>query len=491
MKSFIRKIIISLLRIEAKLVLKKYKPKIVAITGNVGKTSTKEAVFAVLSKSFSVRKNVTGFGPEADCIFAILGCEPIKINLYFWMKCLIEGLELLIFNDIYPKWLILEIAVRMPGDLDELVGWLKTDRVIATRFGQVPSHIEFFKSSEDLINEKAKLLNTLRNDGMLILNCDDSDAYKFSERSAKQALYFGFNDDAVFKASNANISYIEDSEYGHIPNGLIFRVDYSGNSVPVLIEGSLGMNHVYSGLASLALASSLDLNIISSIEALKSYNMPPGRMRLIRGEKQTMIIDDSYNSSPLACEEAIRTLKEVETPKSSGRGRSSLEPEVRPRGDDFGVENNSSLEEERSDGRGPTSRSSSTDATTTGGPFDLKEMKRRGIKIAVLGDMLELGRHTESSHLEIGRLAAKVADIIVSVGIRARWIADGALAADFSEKNIFHFNDSHEAGLFVEKMIQKGDLILIKGSQAVRMEKIVLEIMAEPDRAPQLLVRQD
>ena len=114
-----------------------------------------------------------------------------------------------------------------------------------------------------------------------------------------------------------------------------------------------------------------------------------------------------------------------------------------------------------------------------------------GRKIAVLGDMLELGRHTEEAHKNIGKLAAKIVDILATVGMRARLIAEGALNEGLAEKNIFQFEDSRKAGKFVEQLAEAGDIILIKGSQSIRMERAVEEIMAHPEDKEKLLVRQD
>jgi len=113
-----------------------------------------------------------------------------------------------------------------------------------------------------------------------------------------------------------------------------------------------------------------------------------------------------------------------------------------------------------------------------------------GRRIAVLGDMLELGIHTEKAHLDLGKHAAKVADYIVTVGARANFVAEGAIAAGFPESNIRRFETSEEVGEPLQELIDTGDLVLIKASQGIRTEKIVLEIMAEPQRAKELLVRQ-
>lgn len=119
---------------------------------------------------------------------------------------------------------------------------------------------------------------------------------------------------------------------------------------------------------------------------------------------------------------------------------------------------------------------------------DVQKMKR---KIAVLGDMLELGKHSSDEHYEAGKLAAQSADILITVGIRARRIAEGALDAEMDESNIFQMDDSKSAGVFLKEIVKEKDCILVKGSQSIRMEKVVFEIMADPEKANEFLVRQE
>ena len=141
-----------------------------------------------------------------------------------------------------------------------------------------------------------------------------------------------------------------------------------------------------------------------------------------------MIIDDTYNSSPTACELALSTLSEV---------------------------------------------------------------KYGGRKIAVLGDMLELGRFSSEEHEKIGALVPRTADMLLTVGIRARKIAEAALAAGMDEEHILQYEDSQRAGRELQALLKSGDVVLIKASQGIRAERIVEEIMAHPDEASSLLVRQD
>ncbi len=112
-------------------------------------------------------------------------------------------------------------------------------------------------------------------------------------------------------------------------------------------------------------------------------------------------------------------------------------------------------------------------------------------KFAVLGDMLELGRFTDEAHLEIGKLAKRSADVLITVGLRAKHIRDGALVARMPKKNIQEFVDAKSAGEFLKNEVQEGDFVFVKGSQGVRMERTVEAIMAHPEDKEKLLVRQE
>jgi len=148
-----------------------------------------------------------------------------------------------------------------------------------------------------------------------------------------------------------------------------------------------------------------------------------------------LVIDDTYNSSPFACESALKTLKEIKTKNTSGR------------------------------------------------------------KIAILGDMLELGRHTLEAHQNIGKIAKENLneenDFLMVVGPRAKGIKEGALESGMKKENIFEFLNSVEAGNFIKTFIQKGDIILVKGSQGIRMEHVVEAILLDQKNKKNLLVRQD
>ncbi len=428
MKQTLKHTIISILEWEARLVLAKYKPKVVAITGNIGKTSAKDAVYAVLSQFAYVRKSEKSFNSEIGIPLTVLGLPNAWNDPVGWVKNILRGLWLIVKKHEYPEWLVLEVGADRPGDIKRAAAWLKSDVAVFTRFGDVPGHVEFFKTPEDLFAEKSHLLDSLKKDGTLVLNADDERIMTLKGKVNNKVVTFGFADAAMIKAANEIISYHRTEDGREVPNGVAFRIDYEGNSVPVALDNAFGKNHIYSAIIALAVAHDQGLNMLTAVESLKKYDMPPGRMRMLEGVKESVIIDDTYNSSPLACETALATFGEIRT---------------------------------------------------------------EGKKITALGDMMELGRYTQDAHKHIGSVAAAHADILVTVGMRARYIVEGALDAGLPEKNIFQFEDSRKAGKFIEGILEKGDIVLVKGSQSMRMERAVEEIMLHPELKETLLVRQD
>ena len=406
----------------------KYKPKIVAITGSVGKTSTKDAIFAVLSGVSYVRKSEKSYNGGIGLPLTILGCGNGWNNPYTWILNILKGVWLFVWPHKYPKWLVLEVGIGKPGDMRETALWIKSDAVVVTNVGNPPPHIEFFESHKHLIEEKSALIQTLKKDGLLILNNDDEIVSEMRTKTKSRVLSYGFKEDSDILASSDSILCGDDN----IPEGLIFRIDENGRSVPVVIMGVFGRNHIYAALAALAFSSGLKLNMLDTINKLKDYTVAPGRMRLLNGINDSFIIDDTFNSSPFACESALKTLGKI---KSSGR------------------------------------------------------------KIAVLGDMLELGRHTEEAHKNIGKIANEnlkgKMDTLIIVGLRAQKIKEGAIEAGMKDTNIFEFLKSAEAGKFWQNFVKKNDFILIKGSQNMRMERAVEAILLDKENKPKLLVRQE
>jgi len=425
MKNIFKQIIVYILIQEARLILWRYKPNIIAVTGSVGKTSTKDAIYSVLSKKFFVRKSEKSYNSEIGLPLTIIGCRNAWNNPFLWSLNILKGLKVILFGGDYPKWLVLEVGADRPGDIKGLSKWLRTDIAVITRIGKVPVHVEFFKSQKEVFEEKASILATLKEKGKAILNIDDEDIATLKDKTNKEVVTVSSFKHADITASNYQVSYAENSG---LPEGIMFRVDYRGSSIPISIKGVLGEQHIYPILNSVGVGLALGLNAVEINESLSNHASPRGRMRVIEGIGGSCVVDDTYNSSPIALSYALKTLAGLKT---------------------------------------------------------------KGRKIAVLGDMLELGKFSSEEHEKMGLEASKSVNILITVGLRSKRIAESAQMAGLSKENIFEFDSSITAGEFLKEKIGNGDIILVKGSQSMRMEKVVEKIMAHPEQAEELLVRQE
>ena len=431
-RQIIKKIIVSILLWEAKLVISKYKPRVIAITGSVGKTSTKDAIYSVLSNFYFIRKSTKSFNSEIGVPLAILGCPNAWNDPIAWLKNILEGLLLICLPNRYPEWLVLEVGVDKPGDMDLITSWLKPDVVVVTRLSKVPVHVEFFPSPEAVFHEKGKLVRAVKPDGVVILNADDEDVIAFRNLTSSKTMLFSAGGSSGgligpdLNASDYSVFY-ETEDDVEVPAGIRFSVRFGDKSVPVEIRGSLGAHYINTGLAALLVGLSQGLDLDKLAVALSQVDRAPGRMKILSGTKKTTLIDDSYNSSPVALSAALDALAAVKT-------------------------------------------------------------KRR---IAVLGDMLELGKYSVDEHKKAGAHAAKCAQMLVTVGVRARSFAEGALENGMKEAKITRCEDSRNAAEFLKNTVKKGDVILIKGSQSMRMERVTAALLSEPHKAGRLLVRQE
>ena len=120
MKKMFKTILVALLTWEARAVLHLYKPKVIAITGTLGKTSTKDAIFATLEGQRHVRKSEKSFNSEIGVPLTILGFPNGWSNPFIWIANLARGLGLILLPNHYPKWLILEVGADKPGDIKRI-----------------------------------------------------------------------------------------------------------------------------------------------------------------------------------------------------------------------------------------------------------------------------------------------------------------------------------------------------------------------------------
>lgn len=417
----------------SKMALKRYKPKIVAVTGSVGKTSAKDMIALVLGAKYTVRASQKSFNSEIGLPLTILNLPNAWSNPFKWIANFWRGFWLIIWPHKYPEWLVLEVGADRPGDISKVASWLKVDVVVLTRVPDVPVHVEYFKSAGEVIKEKLSLIDGLKNDGVLIVNSDDPNlAGALPIKKDQEKITYGFERGATVFGSHPHVVYKEVGGTKR-PDGIACKVDYEGSNLALRLPGVIAVHQLYAALAAFTVGVSQGVNAIDIVEALSHTVAPPGRMRLIDGAKNSFILDDTYNASPVAVSAALEMLGRLET---TGPGRA-------------------------------------------------------GKRIAVLGDMMELGDKTIDAHRQIGLEANTVSDMIVAVGLRAKFILEAAREVGKTEENLKWFDNSHDAGVWLQNVIGEGDTILVKGSQSSRMEKVVEEIMARPELKEELLCRQE
>ena len=418
-----------ILTILARATLLKYKPKVIAITGSVGKTSAKDLIFSVVSSSFYARKSEKSFNSEFGVPLTILGLPNAWRDPLAWLVNFFRGLGLIAFPHKYPKWLVLEMGADHPGDIKSLVSWVRPRIGVLTGLGsEVPVHIEFFPSIESLVKEKSELLRNLDSFDIAIINCDDERAWHMRGSTQAQVLSYGFAKVASVQADSLHVNYDTKG-----PVGMGFRIDYDGKSLPIRLFGVLGKGHAYAAMAAFATGAVLGINLVSIAEALARHTFAPGRMRILEGLHSSVLIDDTYNSSPSAVKLALESLQELNLAKHFPNGR----------------------------------------------------------KIVVLGDMLELGEYSQVEHEKVGTRIRGVVDVLVCVGKKAHTIGESALVDGMQKDNVIFFDNSREAGVFLADMLTEGDIVLLKGSQSMRMERATEILLADHSKTQELLVRQE
>lgn len=199
----------------------------------------------------------------------------------------------------------------------------------------------------------------------------------------------------------------------NLNSGTNFKINYEGNVVPIWLEKLFGKEQIYSALAAAAVGTILGLNLIEISQALKNYHSLPGKMRLIEGIKRSRILDDSQSATVFSMIEAIEIL-----------------------------------------GGSPAPR-----------------------KIAVLGDVIGIGKYTIEAHETIGERVAKSTDLLFTFGPRAKFIAQGAREKGMPLDRIFEFDTIEQGKLKLRSEIKEEDLILVDGSKEMKMSEIIEEIL--------------
>jgi len=412
----------------ARAVLIQRHPQVVAITGSVGKTSAKDAIATVLKVKYSVRSSPYNFNNELGVPLTIIGSTraPGK-NPLAWLGILCKGCIAAFLPVRYPEILVLEMGADKPGDIKYLTRLAPAHVGIVTAITDSPAHLAAYQNIDQLVKEKQTMYRHLKKDQWAVLNLDEVSTQAIASHLKSKSISVAIDHEADLRALEINYS-TDPTATTTLVAGLRFKLQYEGGFVPVFIPGVVGLPIVYAALFAAAVGKIYNMNLVDISTALQQYAPPPGRLRLLHGLHHSTIIDDTYNASPAAMRTAIRILEELKTP---------------------------------------------------------------GRRIACLGEMAELGNQTKRSHQSIGKLIAQLEiDYLVTVGEAGEWIAEGAIAAGMFPDHMQHYPNATTAAAALPNQLQDNDIILVKGSQVARLEKVVQACLVDQSTAKQLLVRQ-
>ncbi|TRZ82467.1 hypothetical protein D4R86_01670 [bacterium] len=421
-----RKIIRFWLRFFSRWYIIKYHPIVIGITGNTGKTSTKEAIYRILKqKRICLRKTPKNLNTDIGVPLAILGLDDARRNIIKWLHNFSKALLLIIHDKQPPQYLILELAADRPGEIKYFTRFLPINIGVVTAIGKDPVHLEFFPNRDRLIDEKAWLVRGIQNKGTAILNKDDQDIIAMKEliKNGVTILSYG-------KTSKSDLLVLKHKSFLAKDTKFYTEVKFKFQSqiYHLKLPNTISNNSFYSTMPALLCGFILGVSIKDGIKALEQEAfLPPGRMKIIKGLKETTIIDDTYNASPLSYHNALASIANININK--------------------------------------------------------------GKKILIMGDMAELGKKSLDIHKEILKKALNSADIIICLG---KQMTSALSSINLTKSDFVNIAKDHQEAIGIAKqVVRKGDIILVKGAQVMRMEKIVKALMKSPEQAQKLLVRQE
>jgi len=347
--------------------------RVIAITGSVGKSTTKELTTTVLKQRYRTLKNSGNLNNE------------IGLPMTLWQ--LSTG----------HQRAVLEMGFYVPGEIKFLCELAQPVVGVLTTIGTV--HAERAGSQDEIARGKSELVQALPAgpEGVAILNYDDERVRAMADQTQARVFYYGLSPNADLWA---------DEVEGLGLDGIKFRLNYQGESIYLKVP-LIGRHSVHTVLRAAAVGLVEGMTWEEIGRGLRSEHTQL-RLVAVRTSSGALILDDTYNASPKSMLADLNLLEEM-------------------------------------DGR----------------------------KIAVLGDMLELGRYEHQGHMKVGIRAAEVADILVTVGKRADIIARAAADNRLKQERIHSFAESTDVIPFLNEFLQEDDVVLIKGSRGMRMDKIV------------------
>ncbi len=423
LKDFCKKQIIKVLAWESKKILDKFQPKIIGITGNVGKTTTKDYIYTVLKTKYGAKvlESKNSQNSEFGVCLTILNSKNPWNNPFAWIYLITVRFLKVYFGKVYFEVLILEIGADHKGDIKHITSFVKPDVVVLTAFQDKPSHGEFFKNLEEHVREKQYLVDVLKDDGILLFNNEDK-ILKNLVRSDHNSFSYGKRAGSIVEILGVHDFYENDKVMG-VKVILKQNLTEELGITEIILRGVLGEAHGYSVAASVLIGFIEQMEkkeIEMSFDDMGEDSLAKSRMRILQGINDSIIIDDSYNASPDAYKNALNSLANIET---------------------------------------------------------------KARKIVVLGHMAELGENTETAHIEAGNLAGKVADAVIISGKHQDYFLMGLEQSGFPMENLRLAKNADEVYkiIFENNLLESGDVILVKGSQSARLERVVVKLLSNKE----------
>jgi UDP-N-acetylmuramoyl-tripeptide--D-alanyl-D-alanine ligase len=357
----------------------RFKPRVVGITGSVGKSSTKELVWAVLRQQFNTLKSPGNLNNEI-------------------------GLPLTLLRlDNSHERVVLEMGMYDLGEIRDLCAIARPHIGVVTNVG--PTHLERLGAIERIAQAKAELVQALPADGMAVLNQDDPFVRPMAQETQARVFTYGLTPDADLWASDIVSEGLE---------GIRFVLHYQGEGIHTKVP-LLGRHSVHTALRAAAVGLIEGMTWHEIVTGLQNSAL---QLRLVSvpGINDSTLLDDTYNASPVSTIAALNLLDDL-----SGR------------------------------------------------------------KIAVLGDMAELGDYEEEGHRKVGCRAADVVNLLITVGPRAHLMAEEARACGLSSEVIIEVETNDQAIDHLRQIVQRGDIVLVKGSRSMAMEEIVAALQIPVD----------
>lgn len=297
-----KKIIRKLLEAKVRKYLKKHKPLLVLVTGSVGKTSTKHALATVLSEKFTVRAHAGNHNTHFSVPTAIMGVHypenPHSIKEWWGV---LGAMNLRIKEPRDVDVIIQELGTDMPGDIAQFSSYLHADVAVVTAVSE--EHMEFFGTLDEVAREE---LGIAKFSKLTVVNRDDvSELYaEYAETHSIDT--YGLGEKAEYRLVVKPASPL-DGRIGHL-----VTPEWGELSVTLQL---IGDHSLKSAVAAACVGAKLGMTSRQIVDGISRLKPVPGRMNVLRGLEESILIDDTYNASPLAVAAAIETLNNIEAPQ--------------------------------------------------------------------------------------------------------------------------------------------------------------------------------